>query len=194
MIIVIISVQSSEGGNPFLSLGIRLIHSGDAYFYGYPNGVIENIEKGSGFNALFSDVLAMFRIVSWDQLPQSFGLLLFRYHYPRIDFIAGANARHNIFGLFYYGYFGSILFSFTLGTLLSFCRNFLYRKIPRNIIFGLFYTLFYFGVVTFESDVCLGLFMIDSYILSFLLIFGLAVFVYFFFRTKNLTHSELLQS
>lgn len=179
MVLIIISVKSSEGENPLLELGIRLIHSGDAYYYGYPNDVLNNIDKGSSFNALFSDILGMFRIVNWEKLPQSFGLLLYRYHYPQIDYIAGANARHNIFGLFYFGYLGSILFSFILGFILSFCRNYLYRNLPRNILFGIFYTFLYLCIVTFESDICLALFMFDSYILTFILIYILSFFIFY---------------
>jgi len=186
MILGIIIFKDNQGENPFLKLGIRLIHSGDAYFYGYPNDVLKSIKPASGFNALFSDILGMFRIIDWDKLPPPFGMTLYRYHYPLTEIMSGANARHNIYGLFYFGYMGSILFSFILGLLVSFFRNFLFRNISRNTIFGLFYTLLYMSTVTFESDINLALFMLDSYIIGFILIFIFSLIFFFMYKTSNL--------
>ena len=185
MIIVILSFKSSEGVNPFIALGIRLIHSGDAYFYGYPNDVLGKIELGNGFNALFSDFLGMTRLVSWDKLPQPIGMLLLRYNHPGVEVVAGANARHNIFGLFYFGYLGSILFSFILGLLLSFSRNFLYRYLPCNVFYGLFYTLIYFCSINLESDVVLALFGLNSYIIGLLLILSISLVLYYMLKAPK---------
>lgn len=185
MIIVILSIKSSEGLNPFVALGIRLIHSGDAYFYGYPNDVLTKIELGNGFYALFSDFLGMTRLISWDQLPQPIGMTLLRYNHPGIDVVAGANARHNIFGLFYFGYLGSIIFSFSIGLLLSFSRNFLYRYLPCNVFYGLFYTLIYFCSINLESDVVLALFGLNSYIIGLMLILVMSLLMYFMLKTPK---------
>lgn len=186
MILGIIIFKDNQGVNPFLMLGIRLIHSGDAYFYGYPNDVLKDIKPASGFSALFSDILGMFRIVEWDKLPPPFGMTLYRYHYPLTEIMNGANARHNIYGLFYFGYIGSILFSFVLGFIVSFCRNFLFRNIKRNTLFGLFYTLLYMGTNTFETDINLALFMLNSYAIGFILIFVFALTFFFMYKTSNL--------
>lgn len=185
MVLVIITFKDNQGVNPLLQLGIRLIHSGDVYFYGYPNGVLNDITQGSGFNALFSDILGSLRIVNWELLPTSFGMMLFRYHYPTVEIIAGANARHNIFGLFYFGYIGSIFFSFFLGLILSFCRNYLFRHIYRNTLFGLFYVFLYFSTVTLETDAGLALFMFDSYLLGFILIFSLSFISYAMYKIQK---------
>lgn len=184
MVLVIILFKRSDDVNPFVSLGIRLIHSGDAYFYGYPNGVVANLDPGNGFYAIFSDLLGTLRVVSWDKLPQSFGMLLYRYHYPAAEIMSGANARHNIFGLFYFGFAGAIFFSFILGFIVSFCRNYLFRHISNNTFFGLIYTFLYFSTVTFEADIGLALFMLDSYFIAFFIVFIITVFLLFLYRTK----------
>jgi hypothetical protein len=184
LILIVLSIQSAGETNPFLSLGIRLIHSGDAYFYGYPNDVLKSLPPGNGFNAVFSDLLGMLRVYGWDELPQAFGMTLVRFHYPALDVISGANARHNIFGLFYFGYFGSLVFSFILGITQSFCRNYLYSKVPNNTFIGLLYILLYFGVVTLESDIVLALFMLNSYVLGLLLILICTVILFFVYRTQ----------
>jgi oligosaccharide repeat unit polymerase len=184
--IFIIIFKDNNGINPFLKLGIRLIHSGDAYFYGYPNDIIKELPQGNSFNALFSDLLGMFRIVDWKELPLPFGMTLFGYHNPLIDVVAGANARHNIYGLYYFGYIGAIIFSFILGIILSFSRNYLYRHLTCNTLFGLFYTMLYLSTITFESDINLGLFMLNSYILGFILVFIIAIFIFFMYKNTKL--------
>lgn len=186
MAIIIIFYKDNQGVNPFLQLCIRLIHSGDAYFYGYPNDVLKNIKPASGFDALFSDILGMFRIVDWDKLPPPFGMTLYRYHYPLTEIMNGANARHNIYGLFYFGYIGSIIFSFILGFSVSFCRNFLFRNIKLNTLFGLFYTLLYMGSITFETDINLALFMLDSYFIGFILIFIFSLTFFLMYKNPEL--------
>ena len=145
---------------------------------------MKDIEPASGFNAVFADILGMFRLVEWDKLPSPFGMTLYKYHYPSIEIVSGANARHNIYGLFYFGYFGSILFSFSLGLTFSFFRNFLFRKLKHNTLFGLFYTLLYFGVLTLESDINLALFFLNSYLIGFVIIFVFAIMLFLIYKSR----------
>jgi oligosaccharide repeat unit polymerase len=120
--------------NPLVDIALRFVYSGDIFWYSYPNSVYLTIPSDRSFAALFTDVLGLFRIYDWEDLPEVIGLTMKRYHHPS-DVITGSNARHNVFGLIYFGFLGSILFSYVIGFLLSFIRN----KLPyylSNTFFG----------------------------------------------------------
>ena len=120
--------------NPVLALLLRFVHSGDIYWYAYPNDVYLKIPSSQWFAALFNDTLGLLRIMEWKDLPEAIGITFKNIHHPS-DIPQGPNGRHNVFGLIYYGFFGSIIFSYCLGVVLSFLRN----KLPyllRNDVFG----------------------------------------------------------
>jgi hypothetical protein len=141
VVFIIINVQSSNPNsvsentlNPFLALCLRLLHSGDIFWYAYPNNIYSKIPDNQWFSALFNDTLGLLRIQDWSKLPEAIGISFKNIHHPS-DILQGPNARHNVFGLIYYGFFGSIFFSYCLGVVLSFIRN----KLPyilREDIFG----------------------------------------------------------
>lgn len=130
----------SEAMNPIVEMAFRFVYSGDIYWFSYPNNVYQSIPSDRGITALFGDVFGLFRIYDWTELPEAIGLTMKRYHHPS-DIIMGSNARHNVFGLIYYGFIGSIFFSYTLGLMLSFIRN----KLPSYLN----YTFFGGGVFTY---------------------------------------------
>lgn len=60
------------------------------------------------------------------------GFQLFQYHYD-VDIMTGPNSRHNVFGLFYFGFLGSIIFSFLVGYLSSFFRNVIFYRVNGSV-------------------------------------------------------------
>ena len=183
IVLFIIIIQNSNSANsnqneisPFFSLLLRLIHSGDVYWYSYPNNIYLLINGDRWFSALFTDTLGLFRISDWNDLPEAIGITLKNIHHPS-DILQGPNARHNIFGLIYFGYFGSIIFSFTLGVILSFIRNKLPYIIRADIFGGFFFTYLMCKCSAIDGDPMLTVTYINNLLFVFPLLFIIFLFV-----------------
>lgn len=176
--IFIISVQKYETPlNPLEELGLRFISSGDVYYMSYPNETYKLIDGSHGLEALFQDFLGFARIYSWDKLPLAIGLELIRYHHQG-DVLWGPNARHNVFGLIYYGFWGGVLFSFLLGIVVSFFRNKMLTLAGNNIFHYLLYSLFYIKITIMETDPMLGFTYLNNVVFIFPVLFGLFLIFY----------------
>ncbi len=195
LISLIVTIQSKNENsdvssgeiNPLLEISLRFVYSGDIYWYAYPNKTYEIITRENSFMALFSDFLGLFRIYNWDKLPEVIGLTLKKYHHPS-EIITGSNARHNIFGLVYFGYYGSILFSFCLGTIISFIRNRLPNLLSSSLINGAICTYLIIKISGFDTDPQLTL----TYLNNLLFIFPVLYLIYRFIddtiHVKNTTN------
>lgn len=133
LIVVFLQTNSELNLNPIEILGTRFIFAGDVFWYAYPNDVIIKFNNYNGFKALFTDFIGFFRLENWDKLTGHFGVDLFSYHHFS-SATSGPNARHNVFGLLYFGFWGSALFSFVIGGLVSVIRNLLPVYLPKNFI------------------------------------------------------------
>jgi hypothetical protein len=124
--ILVISIQAASA-DPAVwieYLAVRFASFGDVYFMAYPSHVVDMVSNSNRFLAVFGNILAPFRIVSYHNVPEPLGFLLHRIVYG-FDNFTGPNARHNVFGLVYFGLVGSIFFSLLLGVMVSFIRNLL---------------------------------------------------------------------
>lgn len=137
--------------NPLIPLMMRFVNTGDVYMYAYPNGFIENMQGGNPILALFKDFFGMLRLISWEELPKHIGLQLYQDMHNTDD-IKGPNARHNVFGLHYFGVIGSLILSFLLGMLTSYLRNKLYYKVNISVLGMVTYILLAQKALAFESD------------------------------------------
>lgn len=187
--LIIITLEENETPlNPIQELGLRFISSGDTYYMAYPNGVYKLIDGAHGFKALFLDFLGFFRIYSWNELPEAIGIELAQYHHWG-DIVWGPNARHNLFGLIYYGFAGSIIFSFVIGAVVAFFRNKMLTLSGNNIFFFLLYSMAYIKVTFMETDPMLAL----TYLNNILIIFPI-LFVLFLMYYEAKTFNSLQQS
>jgi hypothetical protein len=155
-VLAIISFYVGENNNPFYLLLFRLASSGDVFFMGYPNGVLEIIPKENWFVALFASPLNLLGLINESRVPEPIGFQLMEY-YSKAKLFRGPNARHNILGYVYFGYYLSILFSFMLGLVLSYVRNKVYYKLPKNILGSIMYFLLLICVINLETDFYIGL-------------------------------------
>jgi hypothetical protein len=123
-IFLVIGVQLSSGSPAvwLVSLYWRIADFGDVYFMAYPTHIIDAIPGKSGLLAVFGSLLGPFRIVPYDSLPETLGFVLHRMVYG-FDNFSGPNDRHNVFGVVYFGAYGSILYSLILGMIVGFIRN-----------------------------------------------------------------------
>lgn len=126
--------------NPLNALGQRFILSGDVFMAAYPEDALSSIEWSNPLTVIFSDLLGFLRIVPYDQLPKALGLQLYRY-FDDSNLIKGPNPVHNVFGLFYFGYFGSLIYSFLIGIITSAIRNKLILVLPKSKLGGLLFML-----------------------------------------------------
>ena len=87
--------------------------------------------------------------------------------------IRGPNPRHNVFGLVYFGYLGSFIFSYFVGYIISYTRNKLYIYLPKDTVGGLIYLIFASSFIIANTDLLLAL---DKFI-NFSLVFIPVIFL-----------------
>ena len=127
--------------NILVALFARYVKFGDIYILSYPNDILKILPKSNGFLALFQDILGFFRIINWDQLPSSLGLQIYQTIY-HTNAVTGPTSIYNVFGLFYFGYIGSIVYSYIVGLFIGFIVKKLIFVMKKNMFGGLLFTLF----------------------------------------------------
>jgi len=142
LIISISAANQSTEKSPIVILLYRFINSGDVFMYAYTSNVLDNIPKASGFTAIFSDFFGFTRIIPYDKLPDALGMQIWQTYHNNFNYFMGPNPRHNVFGLHYFGFYGSIIYSFSIGLVSSFFRNSLFRILPIGLISFTIYILF----------------------------------------------------
>jgi hypothetical protein len=147
---IIITILYYHASNPLQYLVLRLVQTGDTYFYAYPNDVIEQVTKSNIIVALFPGFAKFFGIISPNNIP-SLGLELFRLVNDSTA-LEGPNARHNVFGLAYLGPYWSVLYSFILGTILGFVRSGLFRLLPATALSSVIYVVLFITLYGLETD------------------------------------------
>jgi len=181
---VTLKYGDSNSINPLVHLAMRFVNTGDVYMNAYPNAFLEQMNSANPFAALFKDLLGMFRIVPWEDLPQHLGQQLYQTMY-NTDLIAGPNARHNVFGLHYFGPVWSVYFSFVLGMLVSFLRNGLYRKITPTVMGMIVYILLASNALSLQSDPPYAISKYISVFTMFAFLWGIAYLLANVQKTKK---------
>jgi len=150
IVAILIVVFKLNNSNPLVYLGLRLIQSGDSYFYAYGNDAINQLTKANFVVALFPGFAKLLGFIGNENVP-SLGTELFRIvnKYAALD---GPNARHNVFGLAYLGPYWSVAYSFVLGTILGFARSGLYRWLPMTPLGAVVYVVIFISVSGIETD------------------------------------------
>jgi hypothetical protein len=163
--------RGEEQPNPLTMLVIRMVSNGDAFMYAYPNGYIDQLDSRNPLGALLKDYLATFRIAKPDELPTHIGVQLSEHFTGHGDEFQ-TNAKHNLFGLVYFGFWGSILYSYLVGSSIGFVRHTLWKKLPRNWIGGTIFILMSLGTIQLvnESDVA-NRYVIDTLVFFLPMVF-----------------------
>jgi len=190
VVIIIQSTQMENFDNPFFLLGLRFVHSGDVYWYSFPYNIYMKLDSSRPFQSLFVDLLGFLRIYDWKELPEHMGITLMKIQHAGQEATYGPNARINVFGLVYFGLYGSILFSFVVGIIVGFVRFLLVEILPKNFFAGILFTLIYLKVSGFDIDPLLtftglnnALLIYPLLVLIFLLLFSILNFLSF--RNNN---------
>jgi hypothetical protein len=185
--ILTISTKSDEKSyiESLALLGFRILRFGDVYFYAYPNGYIENLNGSSSFYALFKDFLGLIRIVSWENLPQTLGIDLYLMHHYT-DTIEGPNARHNVFGYVHFGYYGSIIFSIIIGSLVGFVRSLIFNAQNYSFLLKIILMVIFANIYVMETDPVYGLSLVNSVIIVMPVIFLLSTLLYAAYKSVQI--------
>ena len=188
--IAVICIQIGNSGFfvAFSELINRFVSFGDTYWMAYPNDSWQSIDNTHPFYAIFAGILGSLRILPWSSLPNPIGLDLFRLYYD-LDTLMGPNARHNVFGLIYFGQVGSIIFSLIIGIGAGKLRKLFKTFDGSSIITAIFISLFYTSSCSIETDITMFTSDIASYILVIPLIFGFSFMLYCLHHTTKCSHS-----
>lgn len=188
VLIVAIGVVVFRGGDSIseasLELVQRFVGSGDIYWMAYPNDAMMTIDSEGGMMAIFGPLLSTVRIVSPDQVPIPIGIDLFKMYY-NVDSLMGPNARHNVFGLLYFGQVGSVVFSAILGLLLGAMRSLFINSTFTSLFRTILICFIYFAMCSLEVDITYVMGEITSLIMAMTLLVFSSVFVFNFMEKKD---------
>jgi oligosaccharide repeat unit polymerase len=180
--IELLGALESSRINPLLALGLRFIQSGDIFMAAYPEDALASMEWSNPLAVVFSDFLGLLRIIPYEELPKPLGLQLYRFSIET-DLIKGPNPVHNVFGLFYLGYFGSLIYSFIIGVITSVVRNKLIFALPKSRLGGLMFMLISQPMLGICTDISYSLSLINNLLfvglplIFFSMLFGQILFV-----------------
>lgn len=194
LVLGIIAIQrdpDEAGLPPLLMLGYRLVSSGDIFWYSYPHDLVFSYPYHiNGFEMLFNDMLGFLRIYSWDELKFHPGEYFYKYHHYS-DITQGANARHNLFGLLYFGYGGSLVFSFIMGAIISIFRYQLPKfGLYKGVFVRAFICYMYLKALSVVSDPTLFFSNMDDMLIIIVPVLLLYLIADSFFRAR-LTYEHM---
>lgn len=154
----------------------RLISYGDAYIYYYTSPVrFDGGTVGNGLLLIFSPVLLIIKnaagiggIHLFGNFPQTIGLTMYQT-VNHSTIIGGPNSRYNVFGLFYFGFLGSMVFSYLVGLAISAARHLLYRKLKFTRVNLLAYVLLVELAIVNVTDITLSMYYLKVAVIVLLI-------------------------
>jgi hypothetical protein len=145
------SVESGLDLSPVDSLVLRLVASGDAFVYAYPENFVTYLDGSHPVSAVLKEYLAFFRLVPDADLPAHIGVQLSQY-FTGNGSMFQTNAKPNLFGLVYFGFWGSIVYSYLTGSLIGLVRCTLMTRLPRHWIGGIIFALLSLGTIELVNE------------------------------------------
>lgn len=142
--------------NPIIGFLNRFIFNGDIYVMSLPNGVIENVKKHNDYLAIFDNVFAAIRLISWQDMPPNIGFQVESLVNPDNYRLEGPTTHYSIFGLVNYGFIGGLFFSLITGCVIGFFYNALFRVAPKSVFGGLTYSIFAYSSLIFSINPQIG--------------------------------------
>ena len=159
-----LAIAKNDYLNPLFAMLLRFIQSGDIYMFAYPENALELMAWSNPLIVMFSDFIGMLRIMPWENLPENLGSQLYKY-FINSDQIKGPNPIHNVFGLFYFGYWGSFLYSFGIGFFLSLLRNKFIFMVPKSKLGGVVFMLVSLPLLSVYADFSYAISSFDNVLL-----------------------------
>jgi hypothetical protein len=138
MAVLLFSGTASSLAGAIYAFLFRVVMSGDVYFMAYPHDMLFLVRGGNAFLELFGGTLVAMRLIAPSSLSVPIGFQLF-HNATGLPGMFGPNPRHNVFGLLYFGFWGSPFYSAALGGIVGIVRNYGWRMIriggPSELVF-----------------------------------------------------------
>jgi oligosaccharide repeat unit polymerase len=129
--IFIIGANSKGLGDSVLGLGVRFLFFGDILFYYYNDDAVKYFQQLGFLDFLkyelnsFSGIL---RITPYLP-PLSFELVQYSFNHNEVlEVVTGPNLPYYVKGHIFFGKYGALLYSFTVGFFIAYIRNLLFKK------------------------------------------------------------------
>jgi hypothetical protein len=163
LLVLVATGAATNFTEAFSALLVRIASSGDVYFMAYPGGTLQDLGARHPLMALFGSTLWTFRLVSESSLQPALGSQIF-HSVTHSTLTLGPNPRHNIYGLVYFGYLGSLIYSSMLGLLVCFVRNILFKYVSLGHFSELAYVFVALKVLNVNTDIDLFMKSLDNFI------------------------------
>ena len=177
LLVISVYYKSNNTMDGFITLISRLVGSGDCYWMGFGNDVIDYINNNAHwYERVFSFILGPLGLISSNAKTPIGTLILNEINPGTVGLLEGPNSRLPIFSWACFGY-GGVIFSLLCGMLFAIMA---YRKlfsIPRGIVGASLAGLMYINAITMDTDITLclsglidilfGMLLVNVYSLAF---------------------------
>jgi hypothetical protein len=162
----VLAIQSGgEFGQVLAGLAFRLVSFGDIYIYAYVDDTMRHIAGDNPVIGVFGGALSTFRLIPVDWIYRNMGLQFTAIIFPGLEYLAGPNPRHNVFGFHFFGWWG-IVYSGMLGFIISRLQAHAYQRGQRSFFAALWAFLLYVSLVSLSADVDYALSTLSSIVLA----------------------------
>lgn len=135
----------------------RVIANGDTFWMSLPDDMWKTVEIKNTFDHFFLGLLGPIRIIDESQTSPPVGFQLLWNINPTLHgHMSGPLSRASLLGLIYFGW-GGVLFSFSIGLIISVILYRLPGYIPQGVISKIVYYYIYIQTLAFISDATLGM-------------------------------------
>lgn len=176
-VLVLVVQQDADLSTAFAGMAFRLVSFGDIYIYAYVDRTIELLRGDNPLVGLFGGFLSTFRLFPVEEIHTNIGYQFTLLTFPDLDYIAGPNPRHSVFGYHYFGAF-AFVYSFLLGWLTSRVQRSLYFPGTRDFLRTLLAYAAYSALVSVSVDFDYSLSRLASMIIGFCLVLPPALLLF----------------
>lgn len=179
--IFIIGANTTSFGDSVLGLGIRFLYFGDIIFYYYNADSVAHFQQLGLLDFLNYELNPFFGILRITPYlsPLSFDMVNYSFsHGEVLDVVTGPNLPYYVKGHIFFGRFGALIYSFSVGLLIALIRNSLFKK---QYSYTMYILLIYLNlnILSFAQDSALMLsILFDTFIFSLIPIFLSLILIY----------------
>lgn len=166
-----------------LSLGTRILAYGDVFPTFYSDDILSSLNLKNFFIYIFGTPLGTIRLLDYSEIGQSLGNQ-YKQLMTGIDTAGGVNTRHNVMGLAYFGFYGSVIFSFFLGIGVNLIRNKLFYYCTKSS----FSYILYIELCIFASMFATDFRYAINYLWGFIVInlpIGIVLYAFYFLLRRE---------
>ena len=176
-VLVMLVQEDLDLSTAVIGLAYRMVAFGDIYIYAYIDATIEHLTGANPLIGLFGGFLSTFRVLPVDDIYTNLGYQLTLLTFPDIDYIAGPNPRHPVFGYHFFGQL-AFVFSFLLGLLTAKVQHNLYFPIKRAYLQTLIAFVLYTALVNISVDFDYSMSRLASVLIGLFVVLAPACFLY----------------